>query len=173
MTLHDKTKSHQLIESLEAKELGKRPFAIRVADSLTSAFGSIGFLLINFAVFVAWILVNTGRVPGVPIFDPFPFILLTMIVSLEAIFLTVIVLMSQNRQAEITTLREELDMQVNLMAEREITKVLDLQKMIINKLGIRLKDPELEEMIQETDISYIERQLAEQIKISKKAKRYR
>ena len=171
MTLHDQHKSHRIIESLEAKELEKRPFAIRVADWLTSAFGSIVFLLVNFIVFVFWVSINTGGIPGIPIFDPFPFILLTMTVSLEAIFLTVIVLMSQNRQAEITTLREELDMQVNLMAEREITKVLDLQKLIIKKLGIKLRDPELEEMIKETDISYIERQLAEQIKISKKAKR--
>jgi len=129
------------------------------------------FLLFNLLFFTFWILANTGNVPGVPVFDPFPFILLTMIVSLEAIVLTVIVLVSQNRQAEITTLREELDMQVNLMAEREITKVLDLQKIIIKKLGVKIKDPELEEMTKETDISYIEQQLAEQIKISKRAKR--
>ena len=132
---------------------------------------SITFLLFNLLFFTFWILANTGNVPGVPVFDPFPFILLTMIVSLEAIVLTVIVLVSQNRQAEITTLREELDMQVNLMAEREITKVLDLQKIIIKKLGVKIKDPELEEMTKETDISYIEQQLAEQIKISKRAKR--
>jgi len=171
MTLHDKHKSHQIIESFEARELERRPLTIRIADWLTSGFGSIAFLLLNLAFFAFWILVNTGNVSGIPIFDPFPFILLTMIVSLEAIALTVIVLMSQNRQAEITTLREELDMQVNLMAEREITKVLDLQKLIMNKLGIKLKDSELEDMTKETDISYIETQLAEQIKISKKAKR--
>ena len=160
-----------IIESFEAKELERRPLSIKIADWLTSGFGSITFLLFNLLFFTFWILANTGNVPGVPVFDPFPFILLTMLVSLEAIVLTVIVLVSQNRQAEITTLREELDMQVNLMAEREITKVLDLQKIIIKKLGVKIKDPELEEMTKETDISYIEQQLAEQIKISKRAKR--
>ena len=160
-----------IIESFEAKELERRPLSIKIADWLTSGFGSITFLLFNLLFFTFWILANTGNVPDVPVFDPFPFILLTMLVSLEAIVLTVIVLVSQNRQAEITTLREELDMQVNLMAEREITKVLDLQKIIIKKLGVKIKDPELEEMTKETDISYIEQQLAEQIKISKRAKR--
>lgn len=168
MTTTDQHKSHQIVESLEAKELERRPFTIRIADWLTSAFGSILFFLTNFAFFVLWILINTGRIPGINIFDPFPFILLTMLVSLEAIFLTVIVLMSQNRQAEITTLREEIDMQVNLMAEREITKVLDLLTILLKKQGVKLKDPELDEMIKETDISYIERQLQEQIKVAHK-----
>ncbi|OGM56108.1 hypothetical protein A3E46_01470 [Candidatus Woesebacteria bacterium RIFCSPHIGHO2_12_FULL_46_16] len=158
--------SHQIIESFEAKALKKRPFTIRIADWLTSSFGSIAFLLANLVFFSAWILINTGRVPSVPVFDPFPFILLTMAVSLEAIMLAIVVLMSQNRQSYISTLREELDMQVNLISEREITKVLKLLKEIRNKLAQEeIADPELEEMIKRVDTSYIERQLEEQLSI--------
>lgn len=153
-----------IIESFEAKALKKRPFTIRIADWLTSSFGSIAFLLVNLLFFSAWILINTGRVPSIPVFDPFPFILLTMAVSLEAIILAIIVLMSQTRQSYISTLREELDMQVNLISEREITKVLKLLKEIRNKQAEEeIKDPELEEMIKSVDTSYIERRLEEQL----------
>lgn len=71
--------------------------------------------------------------------------------------------MSQNRQSYINTLREELDMQVNLISEREITKVLRLLKLLLEEKGIAFKDSELEEMVKETDISYIERRLAQQL----------
>ena len=110
----------KIIQSFEAKELKKRPFIIKIADRLTSFFGSISFLILNLLFFVSWIIFNK--------FDQFPFPMLTMIVSLEAIFLTIIMLVSQQRQAHIATIREELDMQVNKYSEREITKVLNLLK---------------------------------------------
>lgn len=156
-------RTHFLIESFEAKALKKRPLGIKIADSLTLSFGSILFLIVNMLFFTGWILINTSKVPQIPVFDPFPFILLTMLVSLEAIILSIIVLMSQSRQSYITTLREELDMQVNLISEREITKVLRLLKLLLEEKGIAFKDSELEEMVKETDISYIERRLAQQL----------
>lgn len=154
------------IRSLEAEELKRRSVTIVIADWLTTSFGSVSFLLFNVLVFTFWILTNLGRISGVPVFDPYPFILLTMVVSLEAIILSVIVLMSQNRQSQISTLREELDMQVNLISEREITKILHLLTLVLKKQGIQYKDTELSEMIKQTDISYIERQLKEQIRIA-------
>lgn len=154
------------IRSLEAEELKRRSVTIVIADWLTTSFGSVSFLLFNVLVFTFWILTNLGRISGVPVFDPYPFILLTMVVSLEAIILSVIVLMSQNRQSQISTLWEELDMQVNLISEREITKILHLLALVLKKQGIQYKDTELSEMIKQTDISYIERQLKEQIRIA-------
>lgn len=74
----------------------KRPFSVRLADYLTTYFGTLEFLSLNLIFFIIWIAINSGFVPGFTPFDPFPFILLTMTVSLETIFLTVIVLMSQN-----------------------------------------------------------------------------
>lgn len=154
------------IKSLEAEELRRRSATTIAADWLTTSFGSIVFLLFNTLVFAFWILANTGKFSGVPIFDPYPFILLTMVVSLEAIVLSIIVLISQNRQSTISTLREELDMQVNLISEREITKILYLLTLVLKKQGIQYKDTELTEMIKQTDISYIERQLKEEISIA-------
>lgn len=143
-----------LIKSFEAKELRKRPFVIRTADWLTSVFGSITFFVFNIVFFVYWM--TSG-------IDPYPYTLLTTIVSLEAIFLSIIVLMSAQRQSYISTLREELDMQVNLIAEREITKILKLLKILLEKQDKKFKDQELEEMIQGTNISYIERKIQSQI----------
>ncbi len=169
---HEKT-SRRIIQSFEADQQKDRPLVIRVADYLTTLFGGITFFAINAIIFISWILINVGYVPGINIFDPYPFILLTMAVSLEAIFLSIIVLMSQTRQGHISTLREELDMQVNLVAEREITMSLKLLRAISNKLKIRFKDEELEEMIEETDISYIQREIQEQLKEKNaKARRY-
>ena len=81
----------RVFKSFEAKELRKRPFVIKIADYLTSAFGSISFVVVNVIFFTLWTLFAT--------FDPFPYTLLTTIVSLEAIFLSIIVLMSQQRQS--------------------------------------------------------------------------
>ncbi|QQG41593.1 MAG: DUF1003 domain-containing protein [Candidatus Woesebacteria bacterium] len=155
--------SHHLIQSFEADQLKNRPKFIQIADRLTLLFGSISFFILNALLFIVWIAINTGFVPFVPVFDPYPFILLTMFVSLEAIFLSIIVLMSQNRQGHIFTLREELDMQVNLLAEREITMSLKILKLMASKMGIKIRNEELGEMVKETDISYIQREIQEQI----------
>jgi len=156
--------SRHIIKSFEAKELKKRSFAIRFADDLTAFFGSIPFLAINGLVFITWILINSKVFPVVPVFDPFPFTMLTTLVSLEAIMLTVIVLMSQNRQSLISSLREEIDIQINLIAEREITKILKLLNVLLKEKGITIEDKELELMLKEIDASYIERKLEEQLK---------
>lgn len=161
-TLH-KRKTRYIIESFEAKALKKRPLTIKLADKLTTSFGSISFLIVNLIFFAVWILINTGKLPLVPIFDPFPFTFLTMTVSLEAIILSVVVLMSQNRQGQISSLRDELQLQVNLITEKEITKVLQLLKMILNKNEAEISDLELEDMLKEVDTSYIERKLEEQL----------
>lgn len=154
------------IKSLEAEELRRRSFTVVIADWLTTSFGSVTFLLFNVLIFALWILINTHKIPSIPVFDPYPFILLTMVVSLEAIILSIIVLMSQNRQSHVSTIREELDMQVNLISEREITKILHLLTLILKKQGIKHNDTELAEMIKQTDISYIERQLKDQIRVA-------
>jgi len=91
----------------------------RVADWISWFSGSMQFLALNAAWFVAWIAVNTLSL-GVPQFDPYPFGLLTMIVSLEAIFLSCFVLISQNRQAEKDRVRADIEYEVNIKAELEI-----------------------------------------------------
>ncbi|MEJ2441295.1 MAG: DUF1003 domain-containing protein, partial [Patescibacteria group bacterium] len=100
---------------------------------------------------------------GVSVFDPYPYVLLITTVSLEAIILSVVVLISQIREGYINTLRDELQLQVNLITEREITKVLLLLKELLKKNDIKITDTELHEMLEEIDTSYIERQLKKQI----------
>lgn len=152
-----------IIKSFEAKELKKRSLGVRFADDLTTFFGSIWFLVLNIVLFAFWILANTGKIPWVPIFDPYPFVLMITTVSLEAIILTTVVLMSQNRQSFINSLREEIDMQVNLIAEREITKALKLLNELLKARGVEIKDNELAEMLNEIDTSYIERKLEREL----------
>ena len=125
----------------------------RFADFTTSFFGTAQFLIANLIIFLAWILVNMGFVPFVTPFDPYPFEFLTMVVSLEAIFLSVIVLMSQNRAGNIADLREEMDFEINIRSENEITRILNMLDEIHDHLGLENSDDiELEEMKQTTDI---------------------
>lgn len=156
--------TRQLIRAYEARALKKRPFVIRVADYLTTYFGSLEFLFLNIFAFSSWIVINSGRIPGIVPFDPFPFILLTMLVSLEAIMLTIIVLMSQNRQSYVSAVRDELDLQVNLLSEREVTKALKLLLALHEHHNIKTSDdPELASMLKVTNVSYIQRRLEEQL----------
>lgn len=104
---------------------GKQHLGDRIADTLTSVAGDIRFTYFNVVWFGLWISINLGIIPGITPFDPFPFGLLTMIVSLEAIFLSLFVLMSQNRQAERDRVRNDIEYQVNLRAELEIRQLHD------------------------------------------------
>src|SRR5262245_15896637 len=108
----------------------------RLTDSIAAFSGSLTFLVLHGAWFLIWILVNT--VPGLLAFDPFPFGLLTMCVSLEAIFLSVIVLLSQNRQSAKDRIRTDIEYDVNLKAELEVShlheKVDQLQAALLSRL---------------------------------------
>ena len=105
----------------------------RIADWIAWFSGSMPFLMLNGAWFIIWIILNTVPI-GIQPFDPYPFGLLTMIVSLEAIFLSCFVLVSQNRQAYKDRIRNELDYQVNLKAELGVTTLLHKAELIVDSL---------------------------------------
>ena len=133
------------------------------ADWLTSLASSPGFFIFHVLAFAGWILWNMGWF-GLPQFDPFPFGLLTMIVSLEAIFLSIFVLMSQGRESRIGELREELTLQVNLRIEEEVTKTLQMVAGLYTRLGHTLgNDPDLREMLMPLDPKRMEQEVNEQI----------
>ena len=133
------------------------------STSLTELAASTGFFVFHVIAFTAWIVVNLGLF-GLPQFDPFPFGLLTMIVSLEAIFLSIFVLMTQGRESAIAELREELTLQVNLRIEEEVTKTLQLVAGFYTRLGQKIgEDPELRAMLEPLDPGRIERELMDQI----------
>lgn len=155
------------IIAFKAKMDAQRSWFDRMVDYLTKWFGSVEFLILNVCFFVAWMVVNRGTVPMIEIFDPFPHNLLTTVVSLEAIFLSIIVLMSQNRTSHVDDLREELDLRINIQAEEEITKMLRMINEIHVHLGLRKKhehDKELKQMEQKTNIAKITEELAHEIK---------
>lgn len=163
-SLRERSERRRLFyKSFEAQAIKHRSFFTQISDDLTSSFGSSTFLFINIIFFTAWILLNTETIPGLPAFDPFPFGLLTMAVSLEAIVLAIVILVSQNRQSYISSVRDELHLQINLIAEEEITKTLKLLAEIRKKMGVSEKDPELEEMLERINTSYIEKSVVEQI----------
>jgi uncharacterized membrane protein len=118
----------------------------RVADVLTAFSGSMVFVYLHAVWFVVWIALNRGWF-GIKPFDPFPFGLLTMIVSLEAIFLSTFVLVSQNRMSLLADKRADLDLQINLLAEHEITRILTLVDAMAKKMGLEERcDPDVEEL---------------------------
>jgi uncharacterized membrane protein len=120
---------------LRTKAARERSLQSRIADAITSFSGRMIFAYVHIIWFGIWILVNTGRF-GVHVFDPFPYGLLTMIVSLEVIFLSTFVLISQNRLAEETERRADLDLHIGLLTEHELTRVLQMLDVIQDKLGI-------------------------------------
>ena len=156
--------SRRIIKSLKAKADAKRTRAEVIADWMTGALGSIRFLVLNVIWFFSWIIINTGLVPGIPPFDPYPFGLLTTTVSLEAIILAIFVLMSQNRAERVDDLREEIDLQVDIITERELTKLIKMTEILMEKNGIDVsRDAELQDMIKPTNLENIERSLEKQV----------
>ena len=137
----------------------------KVADWVSERFGSNAFLVVNLLWFAAWCLWNSGVLPGAPVFDPYPFNFLTMVVSLEAILLSIFVLIAQNRSERVDELRAEVDLQLDMITEEELTKVLDLVAQIAAKQGIDLSaDTELAEMLSPTNIDKLERAVDSEIR---------
>jgi uncharacterized membrane protein len=154
----------QKIKSFRAKMDAERKWTDKLADFLTESFGTVLFLGLNVLWFTGWIVINIGWIPGIPVFDPFPFGLLTMIVSLEAIGLAIIVLISQNREAHIADIREEIDLQINVRAEQEITKILIILDQIHDHLGLPAEDDaELMRMKQKTNLNLLEEELMQEM----------
>ena len=156
-------KVQKAYSSFRAKAKSQRTWWEVMADAVTSGFGSVTFALFHIIWFGVWLYINLGYSTIFPIFDPFPFGLLTMIVSLEAIFLSIIVLISQNRESQVNDLLNEIDFQVNTNAEKEITKLLHMIAEIHQHLGLSSKhDKEVTEMIKPLDPEKIEREIIEE-----------
>jgi uncharacterized membrane protein len=133
-----------LIEHRRAEDRHRR-LSDRAAGTITRFTGSMAFVYLHVLIFGLWILVNAGMVPG-PRFDP-SFVILAMAASVEAIFLSTFVLITQNRMGAQAEKRAELDLQISLLAEHEITRLMQLVIEIGERLKIEgVKDPDLEEL---------------------------
>ena len=122
-----------------------RPFQDRLADRVTGFTGSMRFVVLHLGVFGLWVLVNAGATPVEP-WDP-SFVILATVASVEAIFLSTFVLISQNRMQAQADERASLDLQVSLLAEHEITRLITLVQAVARRLDVdEAEDPELAEL---------------------------
>src|SRR5436190_23960154 len=146
-------KNIETILKLEKETLQNLSTAEHVADKVRAFAGSTPFIILHILWFGGWILANSGIVSGISPFDPFPFNFLTLMVSLEAIFLTLLVLMSQNQMTKEADKRANLDLQINMLDEQETTMILRMVQKIAQHMGLEIEMNEVvKELREETDI---------------------
>jgi uncharacterized membrane protein len=134
-----------LLEKRRDEEAAKT-YEERIADFMTRFTGSMLFVYIHLFVFGVWIFANIGWISFIPKFDP-SFVILAMAASVEAIFLSTFVLISQNRMSAIQEKRAELDLQISLLSEHEVTRLIQLVTEIARRMGVeQAKEPELKEL---------------------------
>ncbi|MDB5594969.1 MAG: hypothetical protein JWM36_1930 [Hyphomicrobiales bacterium] len=121
----------------------------RFADWVTSFAGSMAFVYVHIALYGAWIVINLGWIKGIPPFDP-SFVVLAMEASVEAIFLSTFILISQNRMAATSEKRADLDLQISLLTEHELTKLTEVVIQIAERLDIHAEhSPELQDVVKD------------------------
>jgi uncharacterized membrane protein len=126
----------EAIAKLEHEALDRRTVTERSSDAIVKFIGSVAFLLLQGLLVLTWSAINLKVIPGVRPFDPFPFGILALVISSESVLLTIFVLISQNRMARQAERRSHLDLQVGMLAEQELTTVLQMQHKICQRLGI-------------------------------------
>ena len=146
------------IARLEAAVASQTTRMDAIACKVGAFCGSGRFVWLHVAWFAGWLTLNAW--PGLPHPDPFPFTFLTLVVSLEAIFLSAFILMSQNRAARVDDLRNQLALQLDLLTEQETTKLLRLVEAIAKRVGVEDRgDPPLEVLEQATDPEQLAKQI--------------
>ncbi len=149
-SLDAETRSNILkISEIEAAQKARRTVGEKISEVIAAFCGSMVFVYVHIVWFTAWILVNS--VFTFAQFDPFPYTFLTLVVSLEAIFLSTFILISQNHETELTDRRNHLDLQINMLSEQENTKMLALLQKIATKVGVSDDDPETAALLEPMD----------------------
>ena len=135
------------------REEAAAPWSDRLASRITDFTGSMAFVVLHLVLYSLWLLINLGAIPGVPRFDP-TFVVLAMEASVEAIFLSTFVLITQNRMAAAADRRADLDLHIDLLAEHELTRLAALVGQIARRLGVEPDSATFEEI--ETDVQAVE-----------------
>ncbi|WP_217991256.1 DUF1003 domain-containing protein [Sphingomonas spermidinifaciens] len=133
------------LQERRAAEQRHASLSERVAEAITAFTGSMTFVALHLILFGGWIAANTIGLPAVPRFDP-SLVVLAMAASVEAIFLSTFVLISQNRMAAAAARRADLDLHIGLLAEHELTRVAALLEAVATHLGVGAVDPEFAEV---------------------------
>jgi uncharacterized membrane protein len=155
----------EAIVKMEEDFLKRRSTAARIVDLSVDAVGTMPSFLIHLGVFSTWILLNSGVIAVVRPWDPFPFILLTMFVSMEGVILALFVLMKQNRMSRRADERDHLHLQINLLAEKEVTTMLQLQQRLMSHLGMAdsAQDSEVQQLATETAVENLANELKQKL----------
>ena len=130
---------HRNIDALMAvrrREEERKTPSDRFADAVTTFAGSMWGIYVHAILFGGWLILNSGKVPGVKPWDPFPFVMLAMWASVEAIFLSTFILISQNRMQKMADRRAELDLQISLLTEHELTRAIHLIDDVARRMGV-------------------------------------
>ncbi len=138
----------QKILQIEQTQKDNRMIGEKISEGIAGFCGSMAFVYVHMAWFGGWVVVNL--MPSFQ-FDPFPYTFLTLVVSLEAIFLSTFILISQNHETQVTERRNHLDLQINMLAEEESTRTLELVQAIAKKVGIDCEDESLKALLEPMD----------------------
>lgn len=156
-------KNIEAIAALEKKSIRSRTLVERGAERVTRVAGGVVFIAMHVLWFMVWIIANARLIPGVTPWDPFPFNFLTLVVSLEAIFLSLLVLMTQNRLTKDADKRAQLELQINMLAEQESTATLKMLEKICQHMGIDYEAEEQQQLAQNTDVNMLAKTLDEKL----------
>ena len=139
----------RMLEERRDREESSATLEERIAAAITRFSGSMRFVYLHVLVYGFWIIANLGIVPGIPQFDP-SYVMLAMVASVEAIFLSTFILITQNRMSAAADKRAELDLQISLLAEHEVTKLAAMLSAVAERLGVATEvDREVEELKQD------------------------
>jgi uncharacterized membrane protein len=158
------------VVQLEAEQEKQVELPNRISETIGRFAGTNAFVVLQIACVLVWILVNSGSVPGLTPFDPFPFVLLGVLLALEAVLLTSFVLIRQNRMSAMAERRRHLDLQISLLAEKEATKVIQLLQRMSRQMGIEemVTDKEARELSKDTEVEDVARDLKESLEAGAK-----
>lgn len=153
------------IAKLEEEALGRRTRTERDSDVIVKFIGSVKFLVLHLILVVVWTTVNLGLIPNVKAFDPFPFGMLALFVASESVFLTICVLISQNRMARQAERRSHLDLQVGMLAEQELTMMLQMLQKLCQHTGVDTKSAtqQVQGFSETTDVHKLASELEEKL----------
>ena len=155
----------EAIAKLESEALDGRTPIERASDSIVRLTGSMTFLLLQVLLLLLWIAVNLHLISGVKAFDPFPFGILALVVAGESVFLTIFVLISQNRMGRQSERRSHLDLQVGMLAEQELTTALQMLQKLCQHAGVDVKadSQQVQGFSKTTDVEKLASELEEKL----------
>jgi uncharacterized membrane protein len=157
--------SIETVVRLEAEAEQRVSPTDRISEAIGSFAGTNYFILLQLACVSVWVLINTGALRVVSAFDPYPFPLLATLLALEGVLLAAFVLISQKRMSQRAEQRSHLDLQINLLAEKEVTKVIQLLQRMNRHMGLgeELADAETRELSKDTAVEGLARGLRESL----------